>query len=124
MPLANLGYIARALNQIDRSRRYLVRCLVEVKKIGSLRTAIHALPALALLEADQGNIERAIELYALAHNYPYVANSRWFEDIAGRHINTQSSSIPAERVPIAQNRGRLLDTWETIGQWLAENNRL
>jgi DNA-binding SARP family transcriptional activator/tetratricopeptide (TPR) repeat protein len=124
MPLANLGYIARALNQIDRSRRYLVRCLVEVKKIGSLRTVIHALPALALLEADQGNIERAIELCALARNYPYVANSRWFEDIAGRHINTQSSSLSAERVLIAQNRGRLLDTWETIGQWLAENNRL
>jgi DNA-binding SARP family transcriptional activator/Cdc6-like AAA superfamily ATPase len=124
MSLANLGYITRALNQIDRSRQYLVRCLVEVKKIGSLRTAIHALPALALLEADQGNIERANELYTLACKYPYVTNSRWFEDIAGRHITTQSSSLPAERVSIAQEHGKLLDTWETISQWLAENNRL
>jgi DNA-binding SARP family transcriptional activator len=120
MPLANLGYIARALNQIDQSRQYLVRCLVEVKKIGSLRIAIHALPALALLEADQGNIERAIQLYALACKYPYVANSRWFEDIAGRQITTQSSSLPAERVSDAKKRGESLDTWETISQWLDE----
>jgi DNA-binding SARP family transcriptional activator/tetratricopeptide (TPR) repeat protein len=124
MPLANLGYVARALNQIDQSRQYLVRCLVEVKKIGSLRTAIHALPALALLEADQGNIERAIELYALACKYPYVADSKWFQDIAGRQITTQSSSLPSESVSDAKKRGKLLDTWETISQWLGENNRL
>jgi hypothetical protein len=33
---------------------------------------------IALLLTDQGEQERAVELYALALRYPVVANSRWF----------------------------------------------
>ena len=39
-----------------------------------------------LLLADQGENERGVELYALASRYPFVAKSRWFEDVVGQQI--------------------------------------
>ena len=39
---------------------------------------MHPLPAIALLLADQGNTERAVELYALASRYPFVATMVYF----------------------------------------------
>jgi len=45
-----------------------------------------ALPAVALLEVDRGEVERATELYALAWGVPAVANSHWCEEVAGREL--------------------------------------
>jgi DNA-binding SARP family transcriptional activator len=118
MALEDLAYTARAMNQPDQARRYLIQCLEEAARMGSFRIAIHALPAVALLEADEGDIERAVELYALACNYPYVGNSKWFKDIAGKHIASTSAGLPPETVAAAQERGGSLDFWETIKQWL------
>jgi DNA-binding SARP family transcriptional activator/tetratricopeptide (TPR) repeat protein len=122
MALEDLAYTARALNQPDQARLYLFQCLEEAASMGSFRIAIHALPAVALLETDQGRIERAVELYALACKYPYISNSKWFEDIAGKHIESASASLPAETFAAAKTSGRLLDFWETIKQWLGENS--
>jgi predicted ATPase/DNA-binding SARP family transcriptional activator len=120
MPLANLGYTSRALNQRIKVSQYLWRCIEIASSIGSFKLAIHAMPAIALLEADQGNVERAIELYALASKYPYVANSKWFENIAGDHITRLAAALPMDTVTSARNRGASLDFWEVIGQWLDE----
>jgi hypothetical protein len=57
-----------------------------------------ALPAVALLLADQGEKEQAVELYTLASRYPFVANSRWFEDIAGKHIAAVAATLPPDVV--------------------------
>jgi predicted ATPase/tetratricopeptide (TPR) repeat protein/DNA-binding XRE family transcriptional regulator len=116
MPLTDLAYSYRALGQPEQARRCLGECLENVSRIGSFRLAIHALPALALLVADQGDIERAVELYALACRHPYVANSKWFEDIAGREIACLTASIPHETVAAAQARGRELGFWGAIKQ--------
>jgi hypothetical protein len=78
------------------------------------------LPAIALLLADQGEKERALELYALASRAPYVANSRWFEDIAGRYIAAVAASLPPEVVAAAQGRGRARDLDATAEELLAE----
>ena len=50
--------------------------------------------AMALLLADEGQGERAVELYAMASRYPLVANSRLVEDLAGRHIATVAAQLP------------------------------
>jgi tetratricopeptide (TPR) repeat protein len=113
-PLADLVYTYRALGEPDQARRCLGECLTNVNRTGSFRLAIHALPALALLEADRGNSERAIELHTLAWQYPYIANSKWFEDIAGREIACLAVSLPAERIAAAQAHGRELDFWGAI----------
>jgi hypothetical protein len=41
---------------------------------------------LSLLCADEGQAERAVELFALASRYGCVANSRWFQDIVGKTL--------------------------------------
>jgi hypothetical protein len=61
-----------------------------------------------------------VELYALATRYPFVANSRWFEDVAGRHITAVAATLPPEVVAAAQARGRARDLWETAQELLAE----
>ena len=79
-----------------------------------------ALPAFALLLADQGQTAHAVELYALASRFPYVSNSRWFEDVAGREIAAAAESLPRDVVARAQERGRARDLWATVEELLAE----
>ena len=77
----------------------------------------------ALLLADEEKIERAVELYALASRYGLVANSQWFEDVAGQHIAAAAEGLPPEVVSAAQERGRARDLWKTVIELLAEPER-
>ena len=63
---------------------------------------------------------RAVELYALASRYPFVANSRWFEDVAGKHIAAVAATLPPEVVAAAQERGKARDLWATAEEMLKE----
>ncbi|MCP5110135.1 MAG: hypothetical protein GY953_04800 [bacterium] len=62
-------------------------------------------------------------LYALASRYPFVANSRWFEAVAGRRIAAIAETLPPEIVAAVQERGRRRDIWETVAELLAELER-
>jgi hypothetical protein len=79
-----------------------------------------ALPGIALLLADRGEVVRAIELYALASAHPFVAHSRWFRDVAGRHIRAAAAALPPEVVAAAGERGRARDLRATAEELLAE----
>ena len=83
---------------------------------GSYLSLFHTLPGIALLFADQGEVERAVELYALATTQGIVANSKWFDDIAGDEIARVAEGLPVEVVEAAKARGRGLDLWETAGR--------
>ena len=61
-----------------------------------------------------------MELYALALLEPYVANSRWFEEIAGREIAAAAEALPPDVVAAAQARGRARDLWATVEELLDE----
>ena len=91
-------------------------------KTAAILPVLHTLPAAALLLADRGEAERAVELYALASRYPYMANSRWFEDVAGRHIVAAAhpEGVPPELAVAAQERGRERDLWATLEELLTE----
>jgi predicted ATPase/DNA-binding SARP family transcriptional activator len=78
------------------------------------------LPAAALLLAGDGHVERAVEFYAAALQSPYIANSRWFEDIAGRRIREMAASLPPDVVAAAEQRGRDRDLLATAQALLAE----
>ncbi|MBN1933585.1 MAG: hypothetical protein JW934_02910, partial [Anaerolineae bacterium] len=69
---------------------------------------------------DLGETERAVELYALASRYSVVANSRWFEDVAGKHIAAAAETLPPDVVAAAQERGRARDLWSTVEEVLEE----
>jgi predicted ATPase/DNA-binding SARP family transcriptional activator len=82
-----------------------------------------ALPAIALLRIEEGKVEQAIELYALASSHPYVGNSRWFADIAGHQSEAVAESLPEEAAAKARERGRTADLWATAEALLAGLDR-
>jgi tetratricopeptide (TPR) repeat protein len=118
--LAALGCAARGLGQPHQARQHLYKALRTVTEIRDLRPLTLALPATALLLADQDEKELAVELYALALRDPIVANSRWFEDVAGKHIAAIAATLPPEVVAAAQERGRARDLDATVAELLVE----
>jgi hypothetical protein len=81
------------------------------------------LPMVSVLLAEEGNVslkERAVEFYALANNQLFVANSPFYEDIAGKHIAAATASFPPDVVAAVQERGRAFGWWETVEGLLEE----
>jgi predicted ATPase/DNA-binding SARP family transcriptional activator len=118
--LATLAYVAHALGQPAQAWEHLYTALWMAAETQYRNTALQSLPAMALLLLDSGAPERAVELYALASRYPYVAHSRWFEDVAGREITAIAETLPPEVVAAAQERGRTRDLWATVEELLDE----
>jgi hypothetical protein len=67
----------------------------------------------ALYLLGQGETRFALEVYALASRYAYVANSCWFEDMAGCHIEAAKAGLVAEVVAQAEKQGKERDMWAT-----------
>jgi tetratricopeptide (TPR) repeat protein len=118
--LVGLGSAARGLGDLPEARRHLREALEIGSETGSFPTLMLALPATALVLAEQGEEERAVELYALASRYPFVANSRWFEDVAGKHIAAAAEKLSPQVVAAAQERGRARDLEATLTELLAK----
>jgi hypothetical protein len=78
------------------------------------------LPAAALTVLEEGDVERAVELYALAETYPAIAKSLWYQTVAGKEIADSAESLPMQIVTSAQKRGRALDTITTLNELRAE----
>ena len=113
------AYAARGLGQPHQATDYLTEALQYGHEVGSIEPICYALPVIALLLADQGDIDRAVELYALANRQPSARNSQWFEDVAGRHIAAAAKNLPPEVVAAAQARGQARDLWQTVEEILA-----
>ncbi len=118
--LASLGVATRGLDQLPLAQRHIHEALRMAAETRAFYPLMFAVPATALLLADQGEKERAVELYALASCYAVVANSRWFEDVFGRHIVALASTLPPEVVAAAQERGRARDLDATVKELLVE----
>ena len=61
-----------------------------------------------------------MELYALASRHGFVANSRWFEEVAGQHAAAVAETLPPEVVAAAQERGRARDLDAAVAELLEE----
>ena len=70
---------------------------------------VFALSAIALLLADRGAVEQAVELYALVSRRPDVSQDRWFEDVVGQELARAAAALPPEMVAAARERGRTRD---------------
>lgn len=117
---ADLGYVAREERAAVQAWDHLFRALQIGVALGDDRPRTRALPLLALLLIDRGEVALAAELYALASRHPYVANSHWFEDVVGKHIAAAAAALPPEVVAAAQKRGRERDLEATVAELLAE----
>jgi tetratricopeptide (TPR) repeat protein len=118
--LANLAVAARGLGDLFQARQHLYEALRMSTETPCIFALWVALPAIALLLADKGEVERALELYALASHHSLLSNSRWFEDVFERHIAAVAATLPSDVVAAAQERGRARDLEATVAELLAE----
>jgi len=72
------------------------------------------------LLAAVGQIERAVEIYALAAQNPFVASSRWFKDVVGNQISTLAATLPEAVATAARERGQARDLDATVIGLLSE----
>jgi hypothetical protein len=110
--LVSLGFALLGLGKILESQRYFLEATQLSVKLGGHYPLI-GLPGIALLLIEEGEAERAVELYALASRYPFVANSLWWHDAVGRHIEFRVTNWPEDVVEAAMARGRSLDLQQT-----------
>jgi tetratricopeptide (TPR) repeat protein len=118
--LVTMALVACSLGQNAQARQHLRQALqiaVTSQDVWMLPTA---LPALALWLAGDGQVELGVKCYALASRYPFVANSRWYEDVVGKPIAAAAAALPAEVVAAAQERGQATELEATAGELLAE----
>jgi tetratricopeptide (TPR) repeat protein len=119
-PLTVLSYVFLRQNQPDQAEAQLRSSLQEAIRLGSFHGAVNALPALALLEAAQGKQEQAIKVYEIALQFPYIANSKWFEEAAGKQISALKARLPVDQVDGPVERGSSLEMWHVIKDWLGD----
>ena len=115
-----LGCAARGLGDLDRAEQLFFKALRTAVKIRSFLPAMPALPGAALLLADRGEEERAIELYTLLSRYPAITDLPWSADIAGRHITAIAAALPLEAVAAAKERGRNRDPEAAVAELFIE----
>jgi len=94
-----------------------LRTAVELRAVLSL---LYVLPKTALFCVDGGELERAVEVYALASRHPGVSRLRWFEDVCGRYLTLIANTLPPEVVKAMQDRGRARDLETTAVDLLVE----
>ena len=115
-----MGLAVRGLGRGEEARAYACEALAIGLETEGFLAMAGGLAAAALLLADGGARERAVELWALLSRHPQIANSRWYEDVAGKHITASAAEMPVEVVVAAQERGRARDLDATVEELLAE----
>jgi predicted ATPase/DNA-binding SARP family transcriptional activator len=120
---ATQAIAALRLEQRPLARECLRESVRNVVEVGGFYSPLPTLSALALYAADRGRVERALELYALASCSPLVANSRWYEDVAGRYLAALAAALPPDVAAAASERGRVQDLGTALAVQLAELER-
>jgi tetratricopeptide (TPR) repeat protein len=122
--LAALGRAAHGLGNRSEAQRCLFEALEIAVDMGAFIPLLHLMPIIPVVLTDAGEVERAVELYALAKTHPFVASSQLFEDIAGRFIEAAATTLASDVVAAARERGRALDWWDTAAELLDELPKL
>ena len=119
---AVLGYVLRAQGEIELACHSLLDPLRVGIELRSISPILISLPIAALLTADAGRPERAVELYGLSQRFGFIANSQWYQDVACIELNGVLDSLPSDVAATAVARGREMDLWATAELLLLELN--
>jgi DNA-binding CsgD family transcriptional regulator/tetratricopeptide (TPR) repeat protein len=120
LPRASLCLVLRARGDGQSARHHLARALRSGIRLRSMTPIMYSLPVAALLAADDGRLERAIELRQMTQRFGHLRNSRWFGQVAGQELDELRATLPPDVVAAAESRGRKLDLWETADDVLQE----
>lgn len=115
-----LGIVSLNMNQPKQAKGHIRVGLQKGLDISSYLVLIPALGAAALYLADQGDLERGIEIYALASRHPWIGKSRWYQDVIEEPLINLTASLSPEVIAAARKRGRERDIDKTVQELLAE----
>lgn len=114
-----MSLAARALGEMDRAQVHFAKAVTNLHG-RDFFGLLDVFSVAALLKADMGDLVRAVELDALLQTYPVIANSRWWWDVARRHVAQLAESLPAEETARAEEWGRSQDLNAVAAELLAE----
>ena len=120
LALAHRAALASLLGQPEQARKHLRQALQAASETEHFAASLSSVVSAAVCLAGEGQTERAVELYSLAARHPYVGNSQFRYDIAGKHIAATAASLPPETVAAAQARGRARDLRLTVAELVSE----
>jgi len=104
-----LGGARHRLGEAAEARPLLRDALRLAVEVRAFVPKLVALALAARLFAEQGQVEEAAELWALLSGHPFVAQSHWFADVAGREIAAAAETLPPDVAAAAQVLGRSRD---------------
>jgi tetratricopeptide (TPR) repeat protein len=119
-PALGRTYVARARGDRRVAHERFGEALQYCFRMRWLDRDANTASAGALLVADRGERELALELWALASSRPMVANSRWFDDVIGKEMDALAAEMPSEIVSAAEVRGHARDMKATLEELIAE----
>jgi predicted ATPase len=118
--LALLGYARHGLGNLGQGRRNLIEALQTALEIRAFMPMMLALPAVALLAVAEGQADQALGLHTLLSRYPFVANSDWFEQVAGARVTQAAATLSPPDVAAAKEKGSALSLEEAVTKFLSE----
>jgi predicted ATPase/DNA-binding SARP family transcriptional activator len=121
-PHISFGLAARRLGNHDEARRHILDQLRWDMEHRSTFYLVTTLAGIALLLADAGKVEQAVEVYACASSHPFVANSRWFEDVVGAEVSAVAAQLPPKVAQVAYARGQAADRWQVAKELMLRNH--
>ncbi|MCE7987418.1 MAG: XRE family transcriptional regulator [Caldilinea sp. CFX5] len=119
---AHLGYAARGLGRPAMAQQCFLTVLEWAVVHHGAVPLFFGLAGMALLLADQGQVERAVELYAHLADLPMVVTSQSRWDLVGKPIAACAAALPPAVADAAHARGKAGDLWATAAALLLEFN--
>jgi hypothetical protein len=118
--IAAQGFAAHGLGKADVTRECFVAALQSAVAHHGFISITFALAGIALVLAAQGQVERAVDLYAQLNQLPLVANSRLRWDLASAHLAAVADTLPPDAVAAAYARAPTTDLWATAAALVSE----
>lgn len=118
--MATWAYTNRKIGEHGVAQARAFEGLYLSTQIKDYLTLMSLLPVIALLLADDGEWERAIELLALAQTQTFMQRSKWFSDVVLTELSQMTSVLEHSQLQAARVRGSGLDLWETAAVLLLE----
>jgi predicted ATPase len=120
---ADLGFAASGMDNRPVATGYLYEGLRTAADVQAFIPLLTTLAGIALLLAERGepvDQRKAADLYTMLSTHPYVANSRWFHQMVGRHIVAIAGPLSLNGRSVDYNPGDVRELQRRARELLAD----
>ena len=118
--IGSLGGLYIKAGDLQLARQNLYEAMQQIVELKAIWGASWTLPWAALYLAKRGDLERSVEVYAMASQLPIVANSRWFAEVVEKDILAACVNLSDEVIAAARMRGQKADLFATATELLED----